>query len=99
MIVHIVCFTIKSTEKASKKENVSNMISLLRKLPSKLSEIVDFEVGENFNESDAAYDVSLYSTFKNRADLEAYAIHPEHLKVIEFVKTIATNRVVVDYEK
>lgn len=99
MIVHIVCFNIKATETSSKDENIEKMTSMLNALPKTISEIIDFEVGKNFNPTEAAYDISLYSTFKTKEDLESYAIHPDHLKVVEFIKTIATSRVVVDYEK
>ena len=97
MIVHIVCFKIE--DNSSKEENLSKMKKLLEELPSKIPQIIDFEVGLNYNESDAAFDVSLYSTFNSKEDLNAYAIHPDHLVVVNFIKTIATDRVVVDYEK
>ena len=58
----------------------------------------EFEVGVNFNPSEAAYDVSLYSVFESKETLQAYVVHPEHQKVVQFIGSIAENRVVVDYE-
>jgi len=98
MIAHIVCFQLKETEKASKDENIAEAKKLLDALPNKIDEINAFEVGINYNDTPAAYDLSLYSTFASKEDLEAYAIHPEHLKVVDFIKSCLQNRVVVDYE-
>jgi hypothetical protein len=42
-------------------------------------------------------DLSLYSTFENQAGLEAYAIHPAHLEVVTFIKSVASASKVSDY--
>jgi hypothetical protein len=42
-------------------------------------------------------DLSIYTEFENRAGLEAYAIHPEHLKVVEFIKRVVDGSKVSDY--
>ena len=31
-------------------------------------------------------------------DLKVYQLHPEHLKVVDFVKTVSTERAAVDFE-
>ncbi|WP_331618381.1 Dabb family protein [Serpentinicella sp. ANB-PHB4] len=62
-----------------------------------IDEIQSLEVGLNINDADSAYDVVLYSEFKNKNDLDKYQIHPEHLKVGEFVKKVRLERAVVDY--
>ena len=56
------------------------------------------EVGMNFNPADTACDLSLYTEFKRREDLEKYQKHPEHLKVAELVKRLTAERRVSDYE-
>ncbi|MBD3831514.1 MAG: Dabb family protein, partial [Arcobacter sp.] len=55
------------------------------------------EVGINFTEADRAMDLSLYSTFESLQDLQNYAVHPEHLKVVEFIKEVTLESKVVDY--
>ena len=55
------------------------------------------EVGINFTEADRAFDLSLYSTFETKEDLSTYATHPEHLKVVELIKSVTTESKVVDY--
>ncbi|MDD3836043.1 MAG: Dabb family protein, partial [Sulfurimonas sp.] len=53
----------------------------------------------DFSKSPRAYDLSLYSTFDDKDALQAYAIHEEHLKVVEFVKEMTIESKVVDYIK
>ena len=72
---------------------------MLEELPKKIEELISMEVGINFDESERAFDLSLYATFKTKEDLKTYAIHPEHLKVVEFIKSVALESKVVDYIK
>ncbi len=98
MLKHIVLFKLKpSAEGASKEENGSRMKRDIEALKGKISLIRHIEVGLNAVPADAAYDVAIYSEFDNARDLETYAKHPEHLKVVEFVKKVVESRVVVDY--
>jgi len=69
----------------------------LEGLKSEIKEIVDIEVGINICDSDQAFDVVLYSTFKNSDDLAIYQKHPKHVEVGEFVAQVKVDRRVVDY--
>ena len=55
------------------------------------------EVGINFTVADRAFDMSLYSTFDTKEALGEYATHPEHLKVVELIKSLTLESKVVDY--
>ena len=94
MIVHIVMFRFKDEDKAL---NIAKTKNKLEKLEQKIDELIAMEVGVNFDESDRAFDLSLYSTFDSQADLKAYAAHEEHLKVVEFIKSVTIESKVVDY--
>ena len=95
MIKHIVFFNLKEDNKA---ENASKMKTILEDLVGKIDEIVELEVGLDFSNTEASYDVALYSTFKSQEDLNAYAIHPLHVECVNFIKTVIMKRSVVDYE-
>ncbi|MBP1909168.1 Dabb family protein [Methanolobus bombayensis] len=98
MLKHIVMWKLKeSAEGNSREENAKLMKEKLEALKAKIPEIGMIEVGINAIPSDAAYDVTLYSEFSTEAAFKTYQIHPEHLKVAEFVGKINDNRVVVDY--
>ena len=95
MIVHIVMFKFKDE---NKDENLLVVKGKLEELVSKIPTLNSMEVGINFAQEDRAFDISLYSTFNTKDDLRAYAIHPEHLKVVELIKSVAKESKVVDYE-
>ncbi len=87
-------FKLKEDDKDA---NLVKIRAVLEQLPKKIEELVSMEVGLNFDESDRAFDLSLYSTFKTKEDLATYASHKEHLKVVDFIKTVVIESKVVDY--
>jgi len=94
MIVHIVMFKFKDENKeANIKEVVKRLNDLVKLVPT----LKSMEVGVDFNKSQRAFDLSLYSTFDTKEDLKTYAVHPEHLKVVELIKEVTLESKVVDY--
>jgi hypothetical protein len=94
MIVHIVMFQFKEE---NKERNIAMVKERLESLVDLIPELQKMEVGVNFNESERAFDLSLYSTFTSQEDLEAYAVHPEHMKVVALIKELTETSKVVDY--
>ncbi len=95
MIVHIVMFKFKDE---NKQENLLVVKSKLEELVSKIPTLNSIEVGINFVQEARAFDLSLYSTFNTKDDLKTYALHPEHLKVVELIKSVTLESKVVDYD-
>lgn len=99
MIKHIVMFKLKEfAEGNSKLENAKIIKNRLEDLKNKIDEIKFIEVGIDFNQSEFAFDIVLYSEFETVEDLNKYQVHPEHLKVSEFVGKVRTERAVADYQ-
>jgi hypothetical protein len=99
MVKHIVMWKLKETaEGKTKEENAKIMVDMIHSLKESVPVVVDIEAGIDFNQSEAAYDVALYSVFNNKEALHIYQEHPEHLKVAEFINKVRESRVVVDYE-
>jgi len=94
MVVHIVMFRFKDENKAL---NIAKVKEKLENLKQSIDVLQTIEVGVNFNESDRAMDLSLYSTFENEEDLKRYATHEEHLKVVALIKEVTLESKVVDY--
>lgn len=94
MIVHIVMFKFKDE---NKEANIQEVKKLLNVLPDLIPNLKLMEVGINFTIADRAFDLSLYSKFDTKEDLDIYALHPEHLKVVEFIKSVTLESKVVDY--
>lgn len=94
MVVHIVMFLFKDENKFA---NIEQTKKMLQNLVDLVPTLRSMEVGVNFTESPRAFDLSLYSTFDSKEALNEYAIHPEHLKVVEFIKSVTVESKVVDY--
>lgn len=94
MIVHIVMFKFNEENKG---KNLVVVKDRLEGLVSKISTLKSIEVGINFNKSERAFDLSLYSTFDSEDDLKIYANHPDHLSVVKLIKSVTSESKVVDY--
>jgi hypothetical protein len=94
MVKHIVMFDFKEE---NKKENLEKAKVMLEALLTSIPTLKNMEVGINFSQEDRAMDLSLYSTFEDQTGLEAYAIHPAHLEVVTFIKSVASASKVSDY--
>ena len=99
MIKHIVMWKLPEEKDGLKKEEIALKIKAsLETLPARIDEIVNLQVGVNFNESDMAYDVCLVTDFKTKEDLNAYQNNEEHLKVAGYIRAVNIGRCVADYE-
>lgn len=95
MIKHIVMWRLKEE---GKDENALKMKEMLEALPAKVPGVIKLEVGVNVVASETASDVCLYSEFNSLEEMDAYQVHPEHQKCVEFIKSVAVERRAVDYE-
>jgi hypothetical protein len=95
MLTHIVIWKYREdVARAEREEHVR----MLRALPRLIPEIESFEVGFDVLRLPRSYDTGLVSTFRDRAALEAYSDHPEHLKVAFFGRSISEHVASVDFE-
>ncbi len=99
MIVHIVMFRLKESALGKgKEENLQDLKVWLELLKNKITVVKYLEVGINIGKSQSASDMVLYSEFDDMKALEAYRVHPEHVKVVEFIDKICSERRVADFE-
>ncbi len=96
MVVHIVMFRFKEENKAANLERVKEM---LEALPEKIPSLRSMEVGIDFLHSERSMDLVLTSTFDDREGLDAYRVHPAHVEVVNVIKEVSEESLVVDYEK
>ena len=94
MIKHIVFLKLSDDGMKQKDE----IIVKLNNLKEDIEFIRGLEVGINFACEDRAYDIALTVVLDDKDALEAYANHPKHIPVIEFLKSLGTESKVVDYE-
>jgi hypothetical protein len=99
MVKHIVFWNVaEAHDGMNKSQIIEKMQEMIVGMKQTVSVIREIEVGTDFNGSDAAYDVALYSSFDDRNALDEYQRHPDHEKVKAFVGAVTTERAVVDYE-
>ena len=96
MVVHIVTFQFKEE---NKKANMIQAKQMLENLMGAVPTLRSIDVGVNFSTEERAMDMSIITVFESKEGLNAYAVHPEHLKVVEFIKSVVEYSKVVDYER
>lgn len=95
MLTHIVTWKYNpDVEQEVREEHVR----LLRSLSSVIDEVESLAVGFDVLKLPRSFDTGLVAVFRDRAALDAYTIHPEHIKVAAFGKTISEQVASVDFE-
>lgn len=84
--------------KSQKLENALKLKKALEDLKSSIDVLLNLEVGLNFNDKPSAFDLILTTIFETEDDLEIYRLHPDHKKLMVFLKTVTAESAVVDYE-
>jgi hypothetical protein len=99
MIKHILLFKIKDgVEGRNKAESIAQAKAMLENLYGKIPGLINIEVGTDFSASPDSVDMALYSEFESREALSVYATHPEHQAVLPFIRSILSERHLIDYE-
>ena len=99
MIKHIVMWKFKdSAEGKTKEENIAFVRDSLYALVGVIDEIKKMEIGADISHTDMSMDMVLLTEFESVADMKAYAVHPEHVKVSTYVRKVIESRVVLDYD-
>lgn len=94
MLTHIVCWKYRS--EVSENDRADH-VARLKALPDVIPNILSFSVGRDMLGLERSFDTGLVATYPDRAALDFYSDHPEHLKVAAFGKEIAERVVSVDF--
>lgn len=94
MVKHIVMFKLAENTPANREKAVT----ALRGLMGKVETLRHLEVGEDFLGSERSFDIVLTTHFDDREGLRTYATHEHHLPVVETMRALCKQSVVVDYE-
>ena len=98
MIRHIVMWDIAGDTPEKKRVNVDLVRRSFEGLNGLIPGLRHMEIGVDTSRVDHACDVVLFSEFESQAMLDAYAHHPEHLRVRDALAGIRIARRQVDYE-
>lgn len=94
MIKHIVMWKLKEDATIDDARKIKELLERLKDI---CEGAIEVEVGIDTLKSAQSMDVSLYSVFESKEALENYNSHPEHLKAVDFIKSVVCERVAVDY--
>jgi stress responsive alpha/beta barrel protein len=94
MLTHVVIWKYRSDVDQEVREE---HVLLLRRLASLIKEVKTLAVGFDALGLPRSFDTGLVATFQNRAALDAYTLHPEHIKVAAFGKAISEQVASVDF--
>jgi quinol monooxygenase YgiN len=97
LIRHIVMWNVRGDTPGEKAANVEQLKRSFHALRGRVPGLLHLEVGVDTSRVDYACDVVLYSEFASQAALDAYAAHPEHLRVRQELGDLRTQRHQVDY--
>ncbi len=97
MIKHIVMWNLRGDTEAAKAQADSVLKRSFESLRGRIPGLLHLEIGVDSSRIDYACDVVLYSEFESQAALDAYAVHPEHLRVKQELADLRIARHQVDY--
>ncbi|HKE55982.1 MAG TPA: Dabb family protein [Pyrinomonadaceae bacterium] len=94
MLTHLVVWKYRAdVDNETRAEHVALLTSLQAIIP----EVQSLSVGFDMLHLPRSYNTGLVATFVDRAGLDAYTNHPEHVKVAEFGRTISDHVASVDF--
>lgn len=96
MIRHIVMWAVRGAGE-EKARNVETLRRSFHSLRGQVPGLLHLEIGVDTSGADYACDVVLVSDFASQAALDAYAVHPEHLRVKRELGDLRIARHQVDY--
>ncbi len=95
MLTHIVVWKYRAdVSQATRDEHVGRLRSVSNVVPG----IESFDVGFDTLHLGRSYDTGLVAVFRDRAALDDYTVHPEHVKVADFGRGISDHVASVDFE-
>lgn len=96
MVEHLVFFKFKDGVSEAEMEAAA---AGLRALKDKVPGVIHITAGMNFTQRSQGHQLGLVVRLKDKAALETYSKHPEHVKVVEsMIRPKVDNIMAIDYE-
>jgi hypothetical protein len=99
MVKHIVLWKLDASYSSDDKEKIRNEFrEKLYRLKSDIVVLLHIEVSLNSEKASASnYDIMLETLFNSFEALNTYQLHPAHIKVVEYVKSLKLQRAAIDF--
>ena len=97
MIKHIVFWKVKPAgDRQAHLAAVEELRKRFEYLKTVIPEILEAQVGYNFNDGDV-FNMCIDSLFRDEEGLNAYIVHPEHLKLREWLNSVTYDKAIFDF--
>ena len=97
MIKHIVMWNLRGDTPLDMARSIEQVKNAFASLQGKIPGMTHLEIGVDNSRIDYACDVVLYSEFESQAALDAYGVHPEHVRVKQELEGVRIARHQVDF--
>lgn len=99
MFRHIVFWRFAvEAEGCTKQQNMDIVKEGLLSLYGKVPTLRGAQVGQDILHTPASSDMCLICDFDDLDGFTVYRDHPEHVKVLDYIKKVVTERKVIDFE-
>jgi hypothetical protein len=94
MIKHVVLVKMKPEVTASQ---IAELKKNLAALPAIIPEIKGYDFGEDIR-PEKTLDFALVSTFEDMAAVKRYLVHPDHMIVGKYIRSLCESLQIIDFE-
>ena len=97
-IRHVVSWKLAAEDAETRHDQATEVARRLTGLQADIPQILAITAGANVAYPDANWDVTLVADFATIEALEEYQVHPAHVEVAGFVRSVVASRASVDFE-
>lgn len=98
MIRHIVLFRVSDTTPEGARAQVEALRGALEPLAASVPGVLGLRVSADPKAVDTHWDAALETEHATWDDLAAYQAHPDHVRAVEVVNSVTSEKAIVDYE-
>ena len=98
MIRHLVLWKLAAETPEEKAAVIEEMRARFSALVPLIDGTERLDIRADLGSTEGNWDVVLDSDYRDEAALDAYQVHPAHLEVVAYVRSVTTARVCIDFE-
>jgi len=98
MARHIVAWTLAAESAPEREAAIAGMRERIGSLVGVVPGLISAELAADAGRTAGNWDVVLVSEHATVADIDAYQVHPEHIRVAAWIRTVVSGRMCVDVE-
>jgi hypothetical protein len=98
MIRHLVLWKLTTHDAEEKAQIVAELARRFSALLPIIDGTQRLDIRADVGDTDGNWDVVLDADYLDAAALEHYQVHPAHLDVAQYVRSVVSDRVCVDFE-